>query len=60
MVEYPVEENAVLEIMNEVNMAKHEASMKLHDIDFGASKRINREKKLILEGTPKRVSKKKK
>lgn len=44
MVEYPVSENAVLELLNAVNMGKRQASMELNDSNFGARKEIQKSK----------------
>ncbi|KAI8926742.1 P-loop containing nucleoside triphosphate hydrolase protein [Entophlyctis helioformis] len=44
MTEFEVPESDVLDILNEVNLAKRVASMQLLDNNFGAKSKINREK----------------
>ncbi|XP_071845393.1 probable ATP-dependent RNA helicase DDX49 [Apostichopus japonicus] len=50
LAEYKMEEKDVLPILNEVAVAKGQAKMKLEELDFGEKRRINKRKKLILEG----------
>ncbi|KAJ3296004.1 hypothetical protein HK104_002085 [Borealophlyctis nickersoniae] len=52
MEEFKVPENEVLEILNEVALAKRVASMHLVDTNFGEKSRINREKRQKLSGEP--------
>ncbi|XP_076444302.1 putative ATP-dependent RNA helicase DDX49 [Babylonia areolata] len=50
MTEHPVKEKEVLEIFAEVAVCRREAEIKLDEQDFGEQKRINKRKKLIMEG----------
>ncbi|KAF9336188.1 putative RNA helicase [Podila minutissima] len=49
MEEFPISENKVLEILNEVTSAKRAANMALHDSQFGEKKRIQQQKRQALE-----------
>ncbi|KAF9907118.1 hypothetical protein BX616_000523 [Lobosporangium transversale] len=49
MGEYPIPENKALEVLNEVTSAKRAANMTLHDSQFGEKKRIQKQKRQILE-----------
>ena len=53
MAEFDVSENKVLELLNEVNVAKRTATMKLHDSQFGLKRRINNGKKRIINNETK-------
>ena len=46
LVEYSVPENAVLDLLNQVSLAKRVASMALLDGNFGQKVKLNRSKKL--------------
>ena len=48
MQEYGVPENPVLEMLDDVNVAKRAASMELFEKDFGAKEKIRKEKKVHL------------
>ncbi|KAF9581453.1 hypothetical protein BGW38_001513 [Lunasporangiospora selenospora] len=48
MVDYPLSENKVIELLNEVSAAKRAATMMLHDNQFGEKKRIQKQKREIL------------
>ncbi|KAF9113260.1 putative RNA helicase [Mortierella sp. AM989] len=49
MGEFPIVENKVLELLNEVTSAKRAANMALHDNQFGEKKRIQKQKRQALE-----------
>ncbi|KAG0084343.1 putative RNA helicase [Podila epicladia] len=49
MEEFPISENKVLEMLNEVTSAKRAANMALHDSQFGEKKRIQQQKRQALE-----------
>ncbi|KAF9411200.1 hypothetical protein BGZ94_001412 [Podila epigama] len=49
MEEYPISENKVVELLNEVTAAKRVANMALHDSQFGEKKRIQQQKRQALE-----------
>ncbi|KAF9312142.1 putative RNA helicase [Podila horticola] len=49
MGEFPISENKVLELLNEVTSAKRAANMALHDSQFGEKKRIQQQKRQALE-----------
>ncbi|KAI9207089.1 P-loop containing nucleoside triphosphate hydrolase protein [Polychytrium aggregatum] len=49
LTEYKVEEQDVLEALNEVSLARRVANMHLADTNFGARRRINKEKQQKLE-----------
>ncbi|KAJ8326772.1 putative RNA helicase [Batrachochytrium dendrobatidis] len=55
MTEYTVPENDVLEILDEVNLAKRIAKMQLLDKNFGNQTRINKEKMKMLGKSTKRA-----
>ncbi|KAJ3277029.1 hypothetical protein HDV01_000081 [Terramyces sp. JEL0728] len=49
MAEYAVPEKPVLELLNQVNLAKREASMQLIDKNFGIQKKIQKQKQAIVK-----------
>ncbi|XP_076394554.1 putative ATP-dependent RNA helicase Dbp45A [Megachile rotundata] len=50
LTEYKVNDTEIIKILTQISVAKREAEMKLDETDFYEKKRINKRKKLILEG----------
>jgi hypothetical protein len=57
MVEYPIEEKQVLDLLDDVNVAKRQANIDLLDRDFGMNQKIQKIKHGVQRKKPK-VSKK--
>lgn len=55
MVDYEVSENAVLELLSKVNVARRAAAALMDEREFGERGRIQREKMRILKGDKKQT-----